>query len=182
MSLHRYFQICTSLTVNSNDRLAFQYPYVLAFEPTFVEIRHVQTGAMAQIIQGNNLRCLFADSPPSLPVASASQQLSPYQQQQQQMYNQVGQSQAGRQSLPNGYGSQYPHLYQPQQVPFPQRPAPPFSRDEILVVSDDRIMRLQMHTPPQPTPSPQMQQLQIQQQQQQPPQMAQSPAAARWAL
>ena len=39
------------------------YPYILAFEPTFVEIRHVHTGAMAQVIQGNNLRLLFADKP-----------------------------------------------------------------------------------------------------------------------
>jgi len=39
---------------------ALQYPYVLAFEPTFVEIRHVETGLLAQIIKGNNLRLLFA--------------------------------------------------------------------------------------------------------------------------
>ena len=156
MSRPRCAQKCFSLTLNCDNLLAFQYPYVLAFEPTFVEIRNVQTGAMAQIIQGNNLRCLFADSPPSLPAANASQQLSPYQ---QQMYNQSQQGGPYRQSLPNGYGSQYPHLYPQSQIPFPQRPAPPFSRDEILVVSDDRIMTLQMHIPPQPTPSPQMQQL-----------------------
>ena len=42
--------------------VAFQYPYVLAFEPTFVEIRNVETGSMAQVIQGNNLRCLYTTS------------------------------------------------------------------------------------------------------------------------
>ena len=46
--------------------IAFQYPYVLAFEPTFVEIRNVETDSMSQVIQGNNLRCLFTDTPPLL--------------------------------------------------------------------------------------------------------------------
>jgi hypothetical protein len=49
--------------------LAFQYPYVLAFEPTFVEIRNVETGSMSQVIQSNNLHCLFTDTPPSLQQA-----------------------------------------------------------------------------------------------------------------
>ncbi|KZS94658.1 RhoGEF Rgf2, partial [Sistotremastrum niveocremeum HHB9708] len=43
---------------------ALHYPYVLAFEPTFVEVRHVETGMMVQIVQGNNLRCLFSETPP----------------------------------------------------------------------------------------------------------------------
>jgi hypothetical protein len=34
---------------------------VLTVEPTFVEVRHVETGAIAQIIEGSNLRLLFAD-------------------------------------------------------------------------------------------------------------------------
>ena len=46
--------------------IAFQYPYVLAFEPTFVEIRNVETDSMIQVIQGNNLLCLFTDTPPLL--------------------------------------------------------------------------------------------------------------------
>src|SRR5260221_14433505 len=29
----------------------------------FVEIRHVETGSMSQVIQGNNLRCLCTDVP-----------------------------------------------------------------------------------------------------------------------
>ena len=41
---------------------ALHYPYVLAFEPTFIEVRHVETGALHQIITGFNLRCLFADA------------------------------------------------------------------------------------------------------------------------
>jgi hypothetical protein len=34
---------------------------LLAFEPSFVEIWHVETGAVAQIIEGSNVRLLFAD-------------------------------------------------------------------------------------------------------------------------
>ncbi|KAE9398547.1 CNH-domain-containing protein [Gymnopus androsaceus JB14] len=45
---------------------ALHEPYVLAFEPTFVEIRHIETGLMTQVIQGSNLRLLFADNPPSM--------------------------------------------------------------------------------------------------------------------
>ena len=100
---------------------------------------------MSQIIQGNNLQCLFADTPPSAVNAASMFQYNAYQQQQQQygynQYNQYGQpsaAQYGRQSLQsmhNGYGSQYPNQY-------PQQPA--YRRDEILMVSDDRIMRLQM--------------------------------------
>ncbi|KAE8254194.1 hypothetical protein A4X13_0g3505 [Tilletia indica] len=43
---------------------ALHMPYILAFEPKFVEVRHVDTGALHQVITGVNLRCLFADVPP----------------------------------------------------------------------------------------------------------------------
>ncbi|UZJ52720.1 hypothetical protein CBS101457_002040 [Exobasidium rhododendri] len=43
---------------------ALHHPYVLAFEPSFIEVRHVSTGALHQVITGYNLRCLFADVPP----------------------------------------------------------------------------------------------------------------------
>ncbi|KAK4057754.1 RHO1 GDP-GTP exchange protein 2 [Microbotryomycetes sp. JL221] len=49
---------------------AMHYPYVLAFEPTFIEVRHVETGALMQVIPGNNIKCLFADSPPSASSAA----------------------------------------------------------------------------------------------------------------
>lgn len=51
---------------------AYHHPYVLAFEPSFVEVRHVETGALHQVITGVNLRCLFADVPP--PTPSVQQQ------------------------------------------------------------------------------------------------------------
>ncbi|KDE03554.1 hypothetical protein MVLG_05982 [Microbotryum lychnidis-dioicae p1A1 Lamole] len=50
---------------------ALHYPYVLAFEPTFIEVRHVESGALMQIIPGNSIRCLYAETPPSLSSNSA---------------------------------------------------------------------------------------------------------------
>jgi hypothetical protein len=49
--------------------IALHEPYILAFEPSFVEIRHVETGLMSQIIpsRGSDLRLLFEDRPPSAP-------------------------------------------------------------------------------------------------------------------
>lgn len=51
---------------------ALHHPYVLAFEPSFIEVRHVETGALHQVITGYNLRCLFADVPPPAPHPSGS--------------------------------------------------------------------------------------------------------------
>ncbi|TEB33189.1 CNH-domain-containing protein [Coprinellus micaceus] len=45
---------------------ALQVPYVLAFDPMFVEVRHIETGVLSQVIQGRHMRLLFADRPPSL--------------------------------------------------------------------------------------------------------------------
>lgn len=41
---------------------ALHYPYVLAFESRFVEVRHVESGALHQIITGYHVRCLFSDT------------------------------------------------------------------------------------------------------------------------
>ena len=116
-----------------------RYPYVLAFEPTFVEIRHVETGLMSQVIQGNNLRLLFADTPPS-GTSTASLHHNAYyapQPYQPNSYQQVPPSMYGRPSLPGygppvatGYG-QYPRYAQAD-------------RDEILMVSDDRVLTLRL--------------------------------------
>ncbi|KAK9460756.1 CNH domain-containing protein [Lipomyces oligophaga] len=37
---------------------ALSYPYILAFEPSFIEIRHVESGALVHIITGTNIRFL----------------------------------------------------------------------------------------------------------------------------
>ncbi len=130
--------------------LALNYPYVLAFEPTFVEIWHVETGETAQIIQGNNLRLLFADTPPSTTNSANTQPPPP----PQFMYpNQA----AAPFNHPNHPYAVPPHSYngrpsfqqngQYQQPAYQIRPPHSFGRDEILVASDDRIMRLQMVAP-----------------------------------
>jgi hypothetical protein len=38
--------------------VAVAYPYLFAFEPSFVEIHSLETGALAQIIPGSNIRLL----------------------------------------------------------------------------------------------------------------------------
>ncbi|GAA5800025.1 hypothetical protein HPULCUR_005446 [Helicostylum pulchrum] len=39
------------------DSFALSYPYILAFEPDFIEIRNVHTGELEQVIRGKNIRC-----------------------------------------------------------------------------------------------------------------------------
>ncbi|KAI8149220.1 CNH domain-containing protein [Fennellomyces sp. T-0311] len=41
---------------------AFRFPYIVAFDPTFIEVRHMDTGNIAQIITGSNIRCLKPDT------------------------------------------------------------------------------------------------------------------------
>jgi len=127
---------------NTYSPSALHYPYVLAFEPTFVEIRHVETGSMAQIIQGNNLRLLFADTPPSTTNgANHAGGYNPYQQ-PQYGYNPYPAPPPpyGRPSLgsQNHNGPQYT----PQPNPYNRPNA--ILRDEILLASDDRVMRVEL--------------------------------------
>jgi len=144
-------QLVRRHTVVSRTKTAFQYPYVLAFEPTFVEIRNVETGAMSQVIQGNNLRCLYTDAPASLQHAYSRHSQgsfssystsgfahgnTPYSPSAQGGYN-------GRASLPGAYGQSSPV------PPYPgQPPASPYGRaagrEEIILVSDDRVLTLRM--------------------------------------
>lgn len=44
------------------NAFALHYPYLLAFDPQFVEVRHVETGALHQVITGYQIRCLFSDT------------------------------------------------------------------------------------------------------------------------
>jgi hypothetical protein len=41
------------------ERVALHHPYVLLFDSRFIEIRHVETGRLAQIIPGNDIRCVW---------------------------------------------------------------------------------------------------------------------------
>lgn len=124
--------------------LALHYPYVLAFEPTFVEIRHCETGLMSQVIQGNNLRLIFADTPPSTTNTASPMYYSPpgYN-----MYTSSATTYGGRSSMQSGYGPPPPpppHMGYPNMYPRPN--AQPFGRDEILMVSDDRVLTLRLAT------------------------------------
>ncbi|KAI7848144.1 CNH domain-containing protein [Circinella umbellata] len=38
--------------------IAFCYPYVIAFDPRFIEIRHAESGELVQILAGHHMRCL----------------------------------------------------------------------------------------------------------------------------
>ncbi|KAH9851921.1 CNH-domain-containing protein [Lenzites betulinus] len=124
---------------------ALHYPYVLAFEPTFVEIRHVESGAMSQIIQGNNLRCLFADTPPSTTHRGNNNFPNAYPQGYgyNPGYPGMDAPRSSMQSVAsNGYGA--PGQVPPYPSPYMPRQPAGVGRDEILMVSDDRVMRLQM--------------------------------------
>ncbi|KAI8987222.1 CNH domain-containing protein [Pilobolus umbonatus] len=39
------------------NSFALLYPYILAFEPEFIEVRNVHTGELEQLIRGKNIRC-----------------------------------------------------------------------------------------------------------------------------
>ncbi|TRM58720.1 CNH domain-containing protein [Schizophyllum amplum] len=41
------------------ERVAFHPPYILLFDTRFIEIRHVQTGLLAQVIPGNDVHCIW---------------------------------------------------------------------------------------------------------------------------
>lgn len=48
---------------------ALHYPYIVAFSPEFVEIRHVDDGSLVQVIIENDVRCLYAKSSPAEDLA-----------------------------------------------------------------------------------------------------------------
>ncbi|KAJ3901831.1 CNH domain-containing protein [Lentinula edodes] len=41
------------------ERVAVHAPYVLLFDSRFIEIRHLETGRLTQIIPGNDIRCIW---------------------------------------------------------------------------------------------------------------------------
>lgn len=117
--------------------LAMHYPFILAFEPTFIEVRHVETGNLVQIVTGSNIRCLFSDTPPSH-IHTANQYrtgMPGYP------YGQAPPPHA--QGYPYGPGGGHPaHMPPP---PAPQPPANRLQRNQIIFVSDDgnvQVVRL----------------------------------------
>ena len=135
-----------------------------------MEIRHIETGYLAQVIQGSNLRLLFADTlPTSAPVPSKGMMQLQQQQalvmgiQQQPSFNGGGpygqmpypSQQQHRHHHHHQQQHHHPHLSQqgfggvsrmpPQAQILPQLSPPSMlfgGRDEILVVSDDRVFAL----------------------------------------
>ncbi|KAG8713192.1 RHO1 GDP-GTP exchange protein 2 [Ceratobasidium sp. 395] len=100
---------------------ALHHPYVMGFDPTFIEIRHVEDGSLAQVIRGNNLRCLFADTPPSV------NNLPKYHQ----------------------HTSSTPmHKFPEQSIHSSRLPLQRHGRDEIIFVSDSEVMAVRPATPP----------------------------------
>ncbi|KAG0188848.1 RHO1 GDP-GTP exchange protein 2 [Apophysomyces sp. BC1034] len=43
------------------DTFALNYPYILAFEPDFIEVRNILSGRLEQLIRGTNIRCTHHD-------------------------------------------------------------------------------------------------------------------------
>ena len=41
------------------ERVAWHAHYLLLFDSQFIEIRHVETGRLVQIIPGNDIRCIW---------------------------------------------------------------------------------------------------------------------------
>lgn len=150
---------------------AFHYPYVIAFEPNFIEVWDIIACRILQVIPGDNLRCLFAEPPPSgsqpppppMYYHPHSMPLPPHQLPPGPMqYN----------GHPNGPTQHYPpqpgfsggppmHQNHPLIAPqhlqgIPPQPAVPgfshgygFGRREILLVSDESVMFLKRASPPQ---------------------------------
>ncbi|WWC64424.1 uncharacterized protein I303_107034 [Kwoniella dejecticola CBS 10117] len=151
---------------------ALQYPYVIAFEPTFIEVHHVETGHLVQIIPGSNIQCLFADTPPSrvnapVPIQAnrglmyPPQNNGPYgrpppqstqslhQQQQGYFPSQAVPGQAGfRPRPPPGPGHSYGNMPPPplqQQGMMVSR----FARQQVIFTSDDSHVQFLKFPPPQ---------------------------------
>ncbi|KAJ7734394.1 CNH domain-containing protein [Mycena olivaceomarginata] len=56
------------INARTNNAIALHWPYILAFSPSFVEIRHVESGLIFQTIPGPSIRLLFANTPWSVDV------------------------------------------------------------------------------------------------------------------
>ncbi|GAA5799436.1 hypothetical protein HPULCUR_004851 [Helicostylum pulchrum] len=50
------------------ESFAFSYPYVMAFDSSFIEVRNVITGAIEQIIRGKSMKCINTGHKTELPL------------------------------------------------------------------------------------------------------------------
>jgi hypothetical protein len=109
----------------------------MAFDPAFVEIRHVEDGSLVQVIRGNNLRCLFADIQPSVMNCSASTSSSIRT--------------VFRYDPSEVQSGQPVHGHVPDMATHPQqqhKPRRAHERDEIILASDDKVMAVRPAAPP----------------------------------
>jgi hypothetical protein len=141
---------------------AFHYPYLIAFEPNFIEIWDIVACRIQQVIPGDNLRCLFAEPPPSgshpppLPMyyhphsmPHAPHQLPPGPMQYNGHLNgsMSHYSQVPQPGFPPGSS-----MYQNHPMIPPQHLAGYSSgRREILLVSDESVMLFKRASPSQPS-------------------------------
>ncbi|KAI9620397.1 hypothetical protein H4Q26_013609 [Puccinia striiformis f. sp. tritici PST-130] len=141
---------------------ALHYPFVMGFDPSFVEVRHVDTGLLVQVIPGPNLRHLFSESPPSisaplLAAAAARQQ----EIQQQNKRNQQGYSTSSNQQQQGGLNN--PSI---NNLALSCRP-------QIIFAADSKVIQLRLKQRALSVAAlnqQQQQQQQSHQQQRQPPQ------------
>ncbi|PVF99839.1 hypothetical protein CPB86DRAFT_702391 [Serendipita vermifera] len=149
---------------------AFHYPYVIAIEPTFIEIWDIVACMMKQVIPGSNLRCLFAEPPPSGTMYSSNVshgypgwphngmgQPSQYMGGPPPPHLTGPYPPRGSSAAPGNYGGR-PNMQNPgypthgPSGSVPQYPAPiiggyNFGRREILLSSEDNVMFLKPSVP-----------------------------------
>ncbi|KAI0286011.1 CNH domain-containing protein [Russula aff. rugulosa BPL654] len=53
------------------EHVAWHPPYILIFDSRFIEVRHVETGRLCQVIPGNDLRCIWDGRGASRPRVAA---------------------------------------------------------------------------------------------------------------
>ena len=65
------------------EHVAWHPPYILIFDQRFIEVRHVETGRLCQIIHGNDFRCIWdgyrVSMPPLAPGPSGAWEEEPSQ-------------------------------------------------------------------------------------------------------
>ncbi|KAH9000438.1 Dbl-like domain-containing protein [Lactarius akahatsu] len=65
------------------EHVAWHPPYVLIFDSRFIEVRHIETGRLCQIIPGNDLRCIWdgrgGSAPPIAPGPNGTWEEAPSQ-------------------------------------------------------------------------------------------------------
>jgi len=123
---------------------ALHYPYVLAFEPTFIEVRHVETGLMAQVIAGTSVSCLFADTPPSSDSAAQHHHQPP----PPRVAPGYGHGPLGVPPHIAARQSYHPYGPSPQHRPgYPMPRRDIHKRDEIILAMDERVVGLRRAPP-----------------------------------